>query len=708
MQLIEQTPDNADTRFAKALALFRLGSLKDALSILQENEADDRWFVRAYPYLHEIRLALIAQLSPKSTEWQQIKQADKAASDRLEHLHEDSPSTEVSEDDDLIRGAEEHHDFHPDAGGGIAINDDLHQVEDWRNAQAIPDSDDGVGGGGFRHFEHPRSDVRGRREWFDSFRRRGLPQAAPEPKQPPPAGVPVVERTPHIGISSAAPLQPGMNFEIEVYLDSSAPLKGEHSQPVIAAPGSTVVATIFTSSHFQVKRDANVSFVLNANESRITLPLVSAFVTPMESWSDGIAFVGVTFFVDGRPSGQITRQVEVLGRVETVAAPSKSIVVIAASGGPIADLTVTIVADPSRDGRSFWCFVSTPHIEKYRQPVTGPWNLQSATQQLVSGFMARFTAVGTPRGQLISELKGVGVILFDSSPDIFREVFWALIDESAPLKTIAIVTAEPFVPWELMIPNRSMPSFVRRLPLGVEFNIGRWTDEKTVAPSWSLRIVDSSVIAPAYGGTMTLKNSLLEANMVTEQYPGTIIRPALFATVGKELGTVPRSLIHFVCHGRDTASGIQCIKLDNNEELSSANILGIEGLGELFAETRPVVFLNACEIGRTTPSLVGLGGFVASFIKLGATAVIAPLWSVEDSIAHEIATLFYQEVKSSPDRPLSRDIQESASARLRPEFRKRHLRRLLLLRRSKRQDRDQRDVLVIISSGLGSSDARRT
>ena len=272
---------------------------------------------------------------------------------------------------------------------------------------------------------------------------------------------------------------------------------------------------------------------------------------------------------------------------------------------------------------------------------------------MVRGFMDRFTAAGTPREQLISELKGVGVILFDTSPDVFRDVFWALIDAKAPLQTIAIVSAEPFVPWELMVPNRSVPSFERRLPLGVEFNIGRWTDERTIAPSRSLHIVDSSVIAPAYSGTMILQNSLAEANMVVAQYPGDVIRPAPFASVGKELGTVSRSLIHFVCHGKDTTSGVQCIRLDNNEELSSSNILGIEGLGELFAKKRPVVFLNACEVGRTTPSLVGLGGFVASFIKLGATAVIAPLWSVEDSIAHEIATLFYQEIKRDPSQTIS-------------------------------------------------------
>lgn len=47
------------------------------------------------------------------------------------------------------------------------------------------------------------------------------------------------------------------------------------------------------------------------------------------------------------------------------------------------------------------------------------------------------------------------------------------------------------------------------------------------------------------------------------------------------------------------------------------------------------------EVARSSPALVGPGGFVSSFIQLGAAAVVAPLWSVEDDVAHEIAVEFY-------------------------------------------------------------------
>ena len=111
--------------------------------------------------------------------------------------------------------------------------------------------------------------------------------------------------------------------------------------------------------------------------------------------------------------------------------------------------------------------------------------------------------------------------------------------------------------------------------------------------------------------------------------------------------------MHFVCHGKDAGNGIQSIPLERDSELTSYNLLGMEGLPAIFHTNRPVVFLNACKIGQMVPSLIGLGGFVVSFIKLGAIAVIAPLWSVDDATARVVARQFYQELKAEPSKPLA-------------------------------------------------------
>jgi len=53
------------------------------------------------------------------------------------------------------------------------------------------------------------------------------------------------------------------------------------------------------------------------------------------------------------------------------------------------------------------------------------------------------------------------------------------------------------------------------------------------------------------------------------------------------------------------------------------------------------------------PALVGVGGFGNSFVEIGASAVVAPLWSVDDKIAHKVATEFYRAVVGSPTIPFA-------------------------------------------------------
>ncbi len=55
----------------------------------------------------------------------------------------------------------------------------------------------------------------------------------------------------------------------------------------------------------------------------------------------------------------------------------------------------------------------------------------------------------------------------------------------------------------------------------------------------------------------------------------------------------------------------------------------------------PLVFLNACQVGAGFKLLGGMGGMVDAFIGAGAAAVISPLWSVDDTVANQLATEFY-------------------------------------------------------------------
>ena len=57
---------------------------------------------------------------------------------------------------------------------------------------------------------------------------------------------------------------------------------------------------------------------------------------------------------------------------------------------------------------------------------------------------------------------------------------------------------------------------------------------------------------------------------------------------------------------------------------------------------RPFVFLNACQVAQGDQLLGDQAGLAAAFLSAGASAVIAPLWSIDDQLARQIAARFYE------------------------------------------------------------------
>jgi CHAT domain-containing protein len=124
-----------------------------------------------------------------------------------------------------------------------------------------------------------------------------------------------------------------------------------------------------------------------------------------------------------------------------------------------------------------------------------------------------------------------------------------------------------------------------------------------------------------------------------------------------------RDLLHFVCHGKSAGAGTQILFMEQKQQRAAEDLRALPGMKKACYESKPFVFLNACEVGRLEPALVGAGGFAEALMALGASAVVAPLWSVEDSIAHEVAVEFYRRVKDEPWTPFAailRDIRAKA------------------------------------------------
>ncbi len=112
---------------------------------------------------------------------------------------------------------------------------------------------------------------------------------------------------------------------------------------------------------------------------------------------------------------------------------------------------------------------------------------------------------------------------------------------------------------------------------------------------------------------------------------------ALSATVIDCLkGHPPADVLHFAVHGTYAPEGVlEGLILIDGERLDPMVVKGCA-----FARA-PFVFLNACQVGSGNEVLGDYSGMAEAFLHAGAAAVVAPLWSIDDVAAKELALRFY-------------------------------------------------------------------
>ena len=485
--------------------------------------------------------------------------------------------------------------------------------------------------------------------------RRSLPEAAPVR-----AGggahrtsaAEMIERTPHLEIEGPTPLAPGDTATVTVYVDEQEFRDGEYGAKLAlpALDQLVIEVTLAVSGHFAIRGSSHARIEIRDGESRS-----SSAVFEIECLGEGEGNPGVaaSFVYRWRPVGSVSRDVEIEGAgggADAGAPPPGGAVALDPEALP-PDMLVEILRSPDGDERHYDLRVSTRHLARYRDGILVSWHLPTGTRDLVKGYMGAFT---TPdRGGRKAALIGAGKELFRCTPKEFQEAFWELAD-SGQLQTMFIVTAEPFIPWELMIPTDG-----KRVgaPLGVQYTLGRWVEPEHVSPRQALAILDSYVIAPKYRADRRLHFAPAEAALVLDIFKGELIDPAYMRTIDAKLAERGATLLHLICHGSDEQSG-QVLDLEPDERLFEVQLEGLEGVVRAVGEARPFVFINACQVGRPAPALVGTGGFAARFTRLGASGVIAPIWSVKDEMAEQVARLFYERARAEPTTPFAQILRD--------------------------------------------------
>jgi hypothetical protein len=238
-----------------------------------------------------------------------------------------------------------------------------------------------------------------------------------------------------------------------------------------------------------------------------------------------------------------------------------------------------------------------------------------------------------------------GVDLYDRlCPPELQTFYWNQLHLREDIQTVLVVSDEPWVCWELLKPWRTVgKQHVEASHWCERFLLGRWLAGQpppTVLPRGQV-----AAIAPS------------DADISTEAEVAMLVRLGLpVKRVSAQLKHVLDFLasdgcpgLHFVSHGvfnlqdADQAE-LWLEKPTPNEARELLFPRTVNGKCLNFGQPRPLVFMNACNSGRSDFTYWGLGGWARAFIERAKCgAFIAPFWEVEDKRALQFAESLYRQ-----------------------------------------------------------------
>ena len=250
------------------------------------------------------------------------------------------------------------------------------------------------------------------------------------------------------------------------------------------------------------------------------------------------------------------------------------------------------------------------------------------------------------------ELRAFGGQLFDQLfPEELQKTLW---EHQSNIKSIMVISTEPFIPWELV---HLKPPGQKKLPDESKFlgqmGLVRWLYD-VGWPTESIQIRNQQVycIIPQYPiAKYQLPQAQQESQLLVENFKAVLIEPQP-KPVLELIKKGQFDLLHFAGHGivdpkNMTSSQLMLEgRLEGNKYIK--NYLNSTTVAQFFClennENQPIVVLNACQVGQSSYALTGMSGFAQAFLKGGAGAFVGPLWSVGDRPARIFIETLYSEL----------------------------------------------------------------
>jgi hypothetical protein len=382
--------------------------------------------------------------------------------------------------------------------------------------------------------------------------------------------------------------------------------------------------------------------------------------------------ISVTFIQGGiNIVGRVLVQVEVGGPAAEALRYSMPLGVNGAPGGagPIVEPDVILWVDRLvQNGRDYLKFRYMWPQKGQRDPVDAdpPIELnqvQTYAQDLYTE-LSKCAAFAPPPGAAtdpgvqsavaaaVRELQRIGANLYEQ---LFPQPLKDFYKQFAPeAHTLLIYSSEPWIPWEIILPNDPTLNDQYCEFLCARFQVTRWLIMDQQEPQSQPRGVPATVrvhavcpITPPVGLSATQDERTYLGNLPQTWPPLTLYNP-LPRTAQEVLNVMTGgqvNLFHFATHGQfaigDPGESAIIFSADGTDRLTPKDIFDPpvrRGLGQ----ATPFVFVNACHSGRQGLALAGLGGWVDKLLRYGCSGFLGSNWEVADDLAAQFAVAFYE------------------------------------------------------------------
>lgn len=426
----------------------------------------------------------------------------------------------------------------------------------------------------------------------------------------------------------------------------------------VIAPGFKAPAG--TQRLLHVKRD-------NPTANAVRFDLVATDDEPTEPRLHALE---VQFSFNGNACGRAWRDITVVPANMSVTdvsdAKTGSSPLTTPGGSHAPDLTISIT-EADEDGRFVWLFTS-PHSvnlfkDKQIETRLDNHNARSFAAKVLKGIPGKD---GTD--QVGMHMTGTAREIAQAMPTEFWRVLgevWSLVHAQG-VPRLLFLSGEPYVPWELASVEKDYidPDLLdSKYPkiLNAQTRVGRWLPPRPRTPRGGVRptqppparvgVRQMAVVTGDYlaiHGIRPLPEAEEEGKLLTGRYRAVHltatwddIKNLLQNRIERNGQQVDIELMHFACHGQvDTANPTHngIVMNDGNMRLDPTTARG----NTIGAATQPFAFMNACEVGMAGETLGSYGGLAAAFLNEGFRGFIAPLWAVNDELAHDFALKFYE------------------------------------------------------------------